>query len=492
MTRCDSTARALATICLGAVVVMGLSGCATNPATGKRQVMLISEAQEIAMGKQADPQIRASMGVYDDPELQEYVDRLGQELAARSERAHLEWHFSVLDDPLVNAFALPGGYIYITRGILAHFNSEAELAAVLGHEIGHVVARHSANQMSKQQLAGIGLAVGSIALDPRNETGLGDLAGAGLQLAFLKFGRDDERQADSLGLRYIDRAGYDPRPMTNVFQTLGRVSAAAGAPRGPNWFSTHPAPENRVQLLSAAIAGIGTDFDGRPVRRNEYLNRLAGMPFGENPREGFFEDNVFYHPDLAFQLTFPAGWKTQNSRSSVAAVSPQQDAVMVMTLEEAVSLESAEQRFFTDTKAQRGRRFDTGIRGLQSLGSFFQLDLQSQQQSRRIVGRVSFIDHQERIYRLLTYSPDDRFREYDRSLGAAVGSFRRLRDRKKLDVQPAELKLVRLDRAMSLREFNDRYPSSIGLEQLAVINGAAEDTRFEKGTYLKRVVGGRP
>ncbi len=477
---------------LATLGVMTLGGCSVNPATGKPQVMLISEAQEIAIGREADPEIRASMGEYDDPELQEYVASLGQELAAKSERAHLEWHFAVLDDPLVNAFALPGGYVYITRGILAHFNSEAELAAVLGHEIGHVVARHGANQMSKQQLAGIGLAVGSIALDPGNRTGLADLAGQGMQLAFLKFGRDDERQADNLGLRYIDRVGYDPRPMANVFQTLGRVSSAAGAPAGPNWFSTHPAPENRIELLNSAMQRMDGDFNGRPVRRNEYLTRLGGLTFGENPREGFFEENVFYHPDLGFQLTFPAGWKTQNSRSAVAATSPEKDAVMMMTLEDAESLEAAEEKFFTDTKAKRGRRFETGIRGLQSLGTYFEVDLKDQQPSRRILGQVSFIDHDQRIYRLLAYGKDEDYRNHDRTLENAVGSFRRLTDKKILSVQPAKMKLVRLDRAMTLEEFDERYPSTVDLKQLAILNSAEADTRFERGDYVKRVVGGRP
>lgn len=466
--------------------VLTTTGCSVNPATGKNQLMLISEAQEIAMGKEADPQIIASMGLYDDPEIQEYVSRLGQDLAAESERPNLEWHFRVVDDPLVNAFALPGGYIYITRGIMANLTSEAELAAVLGHEIGHVVARHGANQMSKQQLASVGLAVGTVLLDPRNQ-GYGALANAGMQLAFLKFSRDDERQADDLGLRYIDRVGYDPRPMTEVFETLGRVSAAAGAPRGPGWTATHPAPENRVARLEQAIGGMNVDFTGRPVRRDEYFSRLAGMTYGSNPREGFFKDNVFYHPDLALQLTFPEGWTTQNARSAVAAISPNKDAIMVMTLAQQNTVDEAERAFFEESKVTRGNRWRPSLRGLQATGSYFQTGTEPQ----RVLGRAAFISQGDRVFRLLTYSSEGKWRGYDRGLAGAVESFQRLTDRRYLDVQPAQLEVVRLQESMSLGDFSRRYPTSLDLQTLAILNHVEEGEVLEAGTMVKYVVGGK-
>jgi predicted Zn-dependent protease len=214
--------------------------CSVNPATGKQQLNLISESQEIAMGKEADAQIVAQMGLYPDQALQAYVQSLGARLAAKSERPQLGWTFRVLDDPLVNAFALPGGYVYVTRGIMAHLESEAELAGVLGHEIGHVTARHSVNQMSKQQLAGLGLGIGMIVRPELQQ--LGDLAQTGMALLFLKYSRDDERQADELGLRYALRGNYDPREIPGVFSLLERVSAAAGAGRAPSWLATHPDP----------------------------------------------------------------------------------------------------------------------------------------------------------------------------------------------------------------------------------------------------------
>ena len=209
-----------------------LASCAVNPATGKRQLVLISESEEVRLGRENDRAIVAQFGLYDDQELQDYVSRLGRRMAAQSERPDLDWTFRVLDDPLVNAFALPGGYIYITRGILAHFNSEAELASVLGHEIGHVTARHSVNQLSKAQLAQLGLGVGTI-VAPEEMDRFGGLAQTGVGLLFLKFGREDERQADDLGLRYLVRTGYDPRPMADVFVTLKRVGASSGGGSNP-------------------------------------------------------------------------------------------------------------------------------------------------------------------------------------------------------------------------------------------------------------------
>lgn len=193
------------------VAVLLAVACAVNPVSGKKELMLFSEQQEIAMGQETDQAIRQQYGIYPDKELNEYVDRIGQGMVPNSHRPKLKHHFAVLDTPVVNAFAAPGGYIYVTRGILALMNSEAELAAVLGHEMGHVAARHSMAQMSGQMLAQIGLVVGSIvSKDIRKFAGLASIA---TQLLFLKFSRSDEYQADALGIRYARAAQYSPGEM---------------------------------------------------------------------------------------------------------------------------------------------------------------------------------------------------------------------------------------------------------------------------------------
>ena len=280
-----------------------LIACATNPATGKKQLMLVSEAQEIAMGKAADQEAVAAYGLYPDPKVQAYVDRLGKGLAAQSERPDLPWSFKVVDDPTVNAFALPGGYIYVTRGIMAHLRSEAELVAVLGHEIGHVTGRHSASQMSKQQLAMGGLIVG-MAVEPELQR-FGGLAQQGLGLLFLKFGRDDENQADELGLRYMARQDYDPREMLEVFGVLDGVTRAeGGGARMPDWLSTHPSPGNRTTRIQGQIAATGAS--GSIVNRREYLRQLDGMVFGENPTGGLLPGERLLPPRPPLPARLPA------------------------------------------------------------------------------------------------------------------------------------------------------------------------------------------
>lgn len=456
------------------------AGCSVNPATGERQVMLVSQNQEIAMGAEADPGIVAQMGLYPDDGWQTYIQALGAELAAQSERPDLPWTFRVIDDPIVNAFALPGGYIYVTRGILTHFNSEAELASVLGHEIGHVTGRHGAERMSKAQLAGVGLMAAAIAA-PEARDYLG-YAQQGIGLLFLKFGRDDEREADDLGLRYMTRGDYRPDQMPKVFLTLERVSAAQGAGRIPAWMSTHPDPGNRAQRISDQIAALPPDPNRSKVNRDTYLERLENMTFGVNPREGYAIGSSFYHPEMAFQLDFPEGWKIQNTRQAVGAISPEQDAIVVLSLAQEDSPEAAHRAFFAKEGVERGDDWRRGF-------NYFRTAPNEEQ--RRIVGLAGHFNYGGSVLRLMSYTRDDKWSPYGRAMESAVGSFRRLTDRRYLDVEPARMEIVRLPSAMSLEEFNRRYPSSIELPRLAIVNGVTEDARFEAGARVKRVVGGK-
>lgn len=465
---------------VGAAGTFG-SGCAVNPATGQRQLSLISEAQEVRMGQDNDPQIVSSMGLYGGAELQSYVQRLGSEMAARTERPQLPWTFRVIDDPVINAFAVPGGYIYVTRGILAHFNSEAQLAAVLGHEIGHVTARHSVTQMSAAQLAQVGLVAGAI-LVPGGEDFVG-LASAGLGVLFLKFSRDDERQSDDLGLRYMVRAGYDPRPMPGVYAMLARVSAARGGGRTPEWLSTHPNPENREERMRGAIAAMNTDFQGRTVNAGPYLRRLDGMVYGENPRNGFFEENVYKHPDLAFQVSFPASWQTANQRQAVVGASEQQNAIIQISLAEAATPGAAAQAFFAQ-QGVAGSSRSTSVNGLPAAAG----DFSATTEQGTLSGTAAFVAHGGNVFQLLAYGTTDGWSRHGSAARGALGSFQRLTDRAALDIQPMRLSVVEIDRSMTLQEFANRYPSVAPVEELALINQAEPSQRFASGTLLKRVV----
>ena len=463
------------------------AGCAVNPATGSRELMLVSEGQEIAMGQEADPGIVAQMGLYGDSAVQSYVGRLGASLAARSERPQLPWTFRVLDDGVVNAFALPGGFIYVTRGILAHFSSEAELVSVLGHEIGHVTARHSAAQMSQQQLAGLGVGVGAI-LAPELAPLLG-AAQAGLGLLFLKFSRDDESQADQLGLRYMVRAEYDPREMPSVFQMLGRVSALSGGGRLPEWQSTHPNPENREARIEAQVAALqaqGQQFEGFKIERASYLQRIDGMVFGANPREGFFRENVFFHPDLAFQLTFPAGWQRANMKQAVVAQSTEKDAIIQLTLASEATPAEAAQAFFTQQGVERQGGWRNDVNGLATSSGTFS----AATEEGTLRGLAAFVGYGGRVYELLGFTPAGRWPTYSGVFGAAFESFARVTDRAVLAVQPARVRIVTIDRPMTFADFSTRYPSSAAPELVAVINAVDAGSTLPAGTVMKQIVGG--
>lgn len=468
-----------------AVAALVLAACATNPATGRKQLSLIGEQQEVRLGQQADQEATAAIGLYDESGLAAYVQRVGEALAARSERAGLDWTFRILDDPAVNALALPGGFVYVTRGILAHMSSEAELASVLGHEIGHITARHAVSRASKAQLAGFGLTLGMI-LRPELRN-YGSLAELGLDLLFLKYSRDDERQADELGLRYLTRQGYDPAPMTALFQTLERVGAAGGKGRVPGWLATHPSPGDRSARISQEILRLPPGVKGQTVSREDYLRRIDGMIFGEDPREGFFKENVFHHPELRFRFEFPRGWKASNQKQAVGATSPAQDAVVVITLARSPSPEAAAREFFSQQGIRRGQFWRGDINGLPAVANAF-LALTQQAELR---GIAAFLEHGGKVYQVLGYTPSLRWPRYEAVLTGSLNSFERLTDRRSLSVQPMRLGLVRLPRDMSLREFGERYPSSVPIATLAILNEVEEGAHLEAGTSVKRVVGGQ-
>jgi predicted Zn-dependent protease len=438
------------------------------------------------MGREADPQIVQAMGLYPDEDLQRYVDTVGRRLAAESERPDLPWTFRVIDDATVNAFALPGGFIYLTRGIMTHFNNEAEMAAVLGHEIGHVTARHQVEQLSRQQLAGLGLGIGMI-LSPELRQ-FGDLAQTGLGLLFLKYGRDDERQADDLGLRYMVSEDYDPRQMPNVFETLARVSASQGQGRIPAWLSTHPDPGARAERARAALPELAGRSSVARVARSEYLGHLDGTVYGEDPRQGFFRGTTFYHPELAFSIDFPRGWRTVNQRAQVGAISPENDAVVVLTLAAANSAEAAARDFFNQQGLRSGQARASRLNGLEAVSGPFQVS--RGQGTADIVGVAAFVEHRDQVYRLLGYSTQTRWGRHDAAVSQALESFDRVTDRRILDVEPARIDVVRIPSEMTLREFQRRYAPSADLETLALINQVGTNTRLAAGLEVKRLVGG--
>lgn len=454
---------------------IALPGCAA---------LSMSEGQEIQVGREADAEISASMGIYENPQLANFVESLGDRMALTSERPTLPWTFRVIDDPTVNAFALPGGFIYVTRGILSHFNSEAELAGVLGHEIGHVTAKHGVTQMRNAQIAQLGLGIGSILSD--DFARYAGVAETGLGLLFLSHGRDAEREADDFGIRYMTGQGYDPREMAATFDMLAGADGARDGARIPGWLSTHPDPiERRDRILQRVAAG---EISGTRVERDSYLARLEGMPFGENPREGFFRANAFYHPDMAFRLDFPQGWTTVNQKSAVQGISPQEDAIIVLTLAEGGTPRAARDAFVSEQGIVGGNPSEQAVNGIPASRA----DFQATTQDGTLQGTVLFVQHGGRVLRILGYSSLERWAAVAPAVRAAVTSFRSVTDPAILNVQPPRITLVRTNAAMTLETFQSRYPSSVSIETLATINQISPGETIPSGTLVKRVVGAIP
>jgi predicted Zn-dependent protease len=458
--------------------------CSTNPATGHRQLNLYSQEQEIALGRQYDQQVVQEIGLYDNGQLQSYVAKLGRELAARSERPDLPWHFAVVDDPSVNAFALPGGYVYVTRGLMDHVGSEAELASVMGHEVGHVTARHQVEQLSKAQLTQIGLTLGMV-LSPQVAR-YGDLVNLAGGLVFLKFSRDDERMADQLGLRYISRSGYPPQAMSSVFTLLSRVSRSEQGGRLPDWLATHPNPEDRLRLIQASYSKLPPGLGAAGFRREPYLQRLEGVAYGPDPREGFFRRGVFFHPQLGFAIQSPPGWKGTNQKQAVVWQPRDQNAVLVLTLARSGSARGAAQQFF----AQQGVDL-VGQWPLQPNGAVGG-EFQANTQQGPVTGAASFVELGGRVYQLLGFAAAGSWRQEAETIGRAMRSFQRVSSREIGRVEPWRLDVVRLPQAMTLREFDRRYPSTVPFEKVALLNNADVDAQFPAGEHVKRVVGGVP
>jgi len=324
---------------LALAVALSLAGCAANPVSGKRDFVMMSEAQEIALGRSADAEVRKQYSVYQNPELQSYVNGVGQALASRSHRSNLNYHFTVVDSPEINAFALPGGYVYITRGIMAYLNSEAEMAAVLGHEIGHVTARHGVRQQSAAQATGLGITLASIfvpELNSRAGQDLSNLLGGALLSGY---GRDHELESDRLGAQYLARTEYDPQAMIRVVGVLKNqetfdAEIAKQEGREPRryhgTFATHPDNDTRLQQV---VGEAGNLTVANPVeKREEYLRQTEGLIFGDNVAEGVVRDQRFLHQDLGIAITFPSEWSIKNLPTEVVALSPQNDAALQFKL----------------------------------------------------------------------------------------------------------------------------------------------------------------
>jgi predicted Zn-dependent protease len=472
-----------------AIVMAGLTviGCATNPVTGKREFSLISSSQEQQLGAEGYKAVIAEYGLYADQREQSYVDSVGQAVARGSHEPGMRWRFTVVDDPAVNAFAMPGGYIYVTRGILAHLNSEAQLAGVLGHEAAHVTARHSAQQITQAQLANLGLGIASV-LSPGFQRFSG-AASQALGLLFLKYGRDHENLADELGIQYATKAGYDPREVPPTYSMLKRVGERSGQ-RLPTFLSTHPDPgdrETRTTGLARTAAGGRT---GLAVRQRAYLLRQDGIVFGQDPRQGYFEGDRYYHPTLAFSMTFPAGWKKQDTKSAILAAEPNDRAAMQVTLVPGnLSPTAYVQQLESEGRIAAARG------GPETIGGFpawvGRLTVNDQSGAPAVLVAVILRKSSQAMFQILGRSANPGDSDEERILSAAT-SFRALTDQARLNPTPDQLDVVSVTRASdfatAVRSFGTQ---ALNVEDTAILNNANLDDDVRPGELIKIVRPGR-
>lgn len=467
------------------VIFLFLSGCAVNPVSGNRELMLMSEEQEIALGKQADPAVIAQYGLYPDEALQNFIVEKGLQMAKISHRPNLPYEFKIVDSPVVNAFALPGGFIYFTRGIMAHFNNEAEFAGVLGHEIGHVTAKHSARQYSKQQLAQV-LLVGGMLVSPEFRQ-FGNEAQQGLGLLFLKFGRENESESDKLGVEYSTKIGYDAREMAGFFETLNRLSQESGAGEIPTFLSTHPHPADRFNNVKRMAEREQSRMAGKEFKigRNNYLQMVDGLVYGEDPRQGFVEENVFYHPELKFQFPFPAGWNLHNSPTQVQVAPEDGKALLVFTLSSKPDLNSAASEVVETYNLNVRDSRDTEVNGFPAKALLS--EQVSETQSVTVLN--FFIQKDQYIYVFFGLSNSADFNRYQESLAASMTNFDKLTDSRKLNVKPERIKVVNAPSNMTLSQVLMHYkvPQSKH-EELAILNGMELADPLSQGTLVKILV----
>lgn len=472
-------------------VIFVVDSCVTNPVTGKKDFMLMSEKQEIAMGAASDPSIVAGFGLYPNDEIQAFINQKGQEMAKVSHRSNLNYEFKVLDSPVVNAFALPGGYVYFTRGILAHFNNEAEFAGVLGHEIGHITARHSAKQYSKQIVGQLGLIVGMVVSEEFAK--YADVANAGMGLLFLKFGRDAESESDRLGVEYSTKIGYDAHEMAGFFQTLNRLS---GGPenRIPVFTSTHPDPVDRHDKTDA----YATDWQQKDprtrysVNRNEYLRLIEGIVYGEDPRQGFVENNIFYHPELKFEFPVPGNWALQNSPSQVQMAPEDGKALMVLTLAPGNSLSAAADSTLAQFQLTQISRKNLSVNGLSAIEMIADQTHDQQQQplpqEQQIRTLTYLIQYNGMIYKFIGLSLKVDFSAYENHFMRTMNNFKTLTDQSKINKQPERIRIQTItssgtlkDALRALNQPSDRH------EELSILNGMELTAPVTKGMLIKTI-----
>lgn len=483
-----------------------LTGCGSemvNPVTGQSERSVMSEANEIAEGQKAHEEVLREYGVVKNARLQAYVNDLGQRLAQSSHRRNLQWHFTVLDSPDINAFALPGGYVYVTRGLMAYMEDEADLAGVIGHEIGHVTARHGAQRATRSQDAGLGVLAATVLGAVLENQGL---AGAGRAVSqvsqtvasgyIASYGREQELQADSLGAEYLSRSNYDPKNMINVITVLKNQERFAAdqaraegraAPASANWLSSHPSNDQRLQSitqLAAQYAGqrkSGYSDEGR----SRYLQVISGMGFGEGEAQGVTRGRQYFHEPLGIALTAPFGWRIVNDADALTVINPGRDAGLIVKAVPPQAGRSHDEVIRNVLKPDQGRSERVVINGLQA-SHFVGARRNAQGQMQDI--EVTVVTGPNNHLYLLVYSARNpgALQFARRQLQEAHDSFRAISAAERAAARPWVLQTVPYPRG-GFAELARRSPLEQAEQQLRLINGYYGGGEPRPGQLVKAV-----
>lgn len=487
--------RPLTRLAAALIAAAALVSCATNPATGGRDIVLGTMNAEIEQGRRWYDEIIRYYGLYEDQSIQDYVNAVGQRIARNSDLPDMEWTFTVIDEGSINAFTTGGGYVYVHRGLLAYLNSEAELAAVLGHEIAHVTARHPAKGQTRSVGANLGVLAAIILT---GNAALADVASIGAAAWVQGYGREAESEADTIGMKYMVRAGYDPRAMRGVFEAFKaqesfEIDAARAEGRQPQIyhgvFSSHPAPDDRAVNSARNAAGVAEPEGGFVVNRNLYMTAIDGLAFGSSRAQGVVRDNRFYHADMGITLAFPKGWIVENHNDRLFAYTRNQETIMQMMAEERKANESPREfllRMLQGATLAGGEPVE--INGMQGY-TVRTLDGSPLDQG---AGPIRFITL-FRGNRAFTFagasrSSRNRLPEADGLFMSVAQTMRDLRASEYALAEPYRLKVIRATNKTRLSEYADQIPAQkYKREELELINAVYPNKPLPIGEYIKIV-----
>lgn len=474
------------------LAALGLSACAINPATGQGNIVMMTENREMEIGKEEHEKVMQTMAVVQDAALTEYVNEVGQRMAAVSHRSDLNFTFTVIDSPEINAFALPGGYVYINRGLLTYLNSEAELAAVLGHEIGHITARHAVQQQSRGRLAGVAAGVTGIVAAVATGSGyigsqIMDVGSLWAQAGLSGFGREHELEADTLGAEYLLRAGYNPQAVIEVVTVLKNqedfnTKVANQQPSYHGLFATHPRNDTRLQQAIASVGALPPS-QATLVDDQKFRDRMDGLVVGESQRTtGTGARNRYYQQLLAYTMVFPDDWSVNETATTVVASAG--DGQASLRVEVRRMQESKEPRLFI--------REDLGIVNLQkseALEQFRLVGYTGMQEKNGINERIAVIYLGPRVF-IFTGEIKDaaNVEQFDQQLLASIRTFRAIQSNERFAGNESRIRFVQVGDGFSWQALARISPvGNYPEETLRLINGYYPTGNPAPGDWIKIV-----